>query len=438
MMTTPDQQREWYSALFRDFERGLNGSSALPVHAARKEAFASFVRTGFPTVRHEEWRFTDVSPIAKTPFETVHTRPQPAVDRAAIQEHVRGFANVVVLLDGRYHPECSRVTDLPSAVRVEGLAAAIKRSAPEIAQHLGKYATAGESPFAALGAAFLDDGVLIVVPDGVAVEAPLHIVCLTSKREQPTLVHPRVLLVAGRESRCSVLESYASLGAAPTLTNATTEIVVGDNASVEYDKLQREHGGGYHVATFQARLGRDSRLHSTNVTFGAALARNTMTAVLGGEGGEATLNGLYLGSGTQLIDNHTAIDHAKPHCASHELYKGILAERSRGVFNGKIIVRPDAQKTDAKQTNKNLLLTDEAAIDTKPQLEIYANDVKCTHGATIGQLEEDALFYLRSRGIPRDDARAMLIYAFASDVVDRVASDALRGELRDLIHLHLP
>jgi Fe-S cluster assembly protein SufD len=239
--------------------------------------------------------------------------------------------------------------------------------------------------------------------------------------------------VAGENSQCTVVESYAGVPEQIYLTNAVTEVVLAENAVVDHYKVQRESVKAYHIATLQVQLGRTSNFSSHYIGFGGALVRNDANAVLGAEGGECTLNGLYRATDRQLTDNHTSIDHAMPHCNSHEIYKGILDGHARGVFNGKIFVRLDAQKTDAKQTNQTLLLSKDAQINTKPQLEIFADDVRCTHGATIGQLSDEALFYLRTRGIPEDQARSLLTYAFAGDIVSRIKVEAIRAQLDQIL-----
>jgi Fe-S cluster assembly protein SufD len=246
-------------------------------------------------------------------------------------------------------------------------------------------------------------------------------------------VQPRNLILAGPGASAKILESYVSLGSAAQVTNAVTELVLDPDANVEHCRIQQENDRSFHIATVQARQGRDSRWLSHSIAVGARLARNHVNTVLDGTGAEGVLNGLYLGRDEQLIDHHTVVDHATPHCESHEYYHGILADKSHGVFNGKILVRKDAQKTNAKQTNRNLLLSDSAAIDTKPQLEIFADDVKCTHGATVGQLSEEALFYLRARGIGLENARRMLIRAFASDMVDRIGLPSVRAALEEML-----
>jgi Fe-S cluster assembly protein SufD len=287
-----------------------------------------------------------------------------------------------------------------------------------------------------LNTAFLKDGAFIYIPDGVNLEESVHLLFVATGAE-PFLISPRNLVVIGKGSQTSIVESYVSLTDSQYLTNAVTEAAVGDGAVLEHDKLQDESIKAFHVAMIHARLGAKTTFTSNSIALGGAIVRNNVTALLDAEGSECTLNGLSLGTAAQLIDNHTTIDHAKPHCASHELYKAILDGKSRGVFNGKIFVRPQAQKTDAKQTNKTLLLSDEATIDTKPQLEIFADDVKCTHGATVGQLDAEQLFYLRSRGIDETAARDILTFAFASDVVSRVHVDPLRGQLEAVIHQRL-
>ncbi|HVB37990.1 MAG TPA: Fe-S cluster assembly protein SufD, partial [Vicinamibacterales bacterium] len=288
--------------------------------------------------------------------------------------------------------------------------------------------------FPALNTAFFADGAFVLLPPHTILDAPIHLLFITvadRARTEAVMTHPRVLLVAGEDSQARIIESYAGTPGATYFTNALTEVSLGEHAVVEHCRVQRESDAAFHVGLMHVNGRRSSTFTSHAFALGGALVRNEIAAVMGGEGMECTLNGLYLATGRQLVDNHTTIDHATPHCSSHEIYKGVLAGRARGVFNGKIIVRPDAQKTDAKQTNRALLLSDDAVIDTKPQLEIFANDVKCTHGAAIGQLDDDAVFYLRSRAIGEQDARTMLIHAFAGEVLDRVHIEPVRAQLRD-------
>jgi Fe-S cluster assembly protein SufD len=323
-------------------------------------------------------------------------------------------------------------------VTVNSLAEAIARDPDSLQPHLGRHTKLAGRPFAALNTALFEDGALVSVADNLVVDEAIQLVFVSTVTPAPAVSHPRVLIVLGRNSQAKVVETFAAIGPARGFTNAVTEVVVGDGSVVDHYRLQRESQTSFHIGHTQFELGRSSRSSSHSLAFGGLISRHDAVAVLGDEGADCTLNGLYLADGLQLVDNHTEIDHAMPHGTSHELYKGILDGRARGVFNGRIRVRPDAQKTDARQTNKTLLLSGEAQVNTKPQLEIFANDVKCTHGATIGQLSEDALFYLRTRGIGVEDARSLLVRAFATDVTSRIALGPVREELDRLLAARLP
>jgi Fe-S cluster assembly protein SufD len=322
------------------------------------------------------------------------------------------------------------------------LAAALHQQRELVEKHLAKYARFTHAPFAALNTAFVDDGLFLYLPRGTVLREPLHLVYVTVGGAEPIVCYPRTLIICESNTQATVVQSYVDgpEGDGANFTNAVTEIVLGPNARLEHCKVQRQNTRAFHFDTLQVQHSGDSSFASQAVTLGGGLVRNEIYAVLGGEGCECTLNGLYAAGGTQHIDNRTSIDHAKAHCASHELYKGVLDGKARGVFNGKIFVREDAQKTDAKQTNKTLLLSDDAVINTKPQLEIFADDVKCTHGATIGQLASEAIFYLRSRGIGFEQARAILTYAFADDILQHIPVAPLRQELESffLAKQHLP
>jgi Fe-S cluster assembly protein SufD len=353
----------------------------------RETAFQSFARLGFPTTHDEEWRFTNVAPIARSYF-------------------TKGLA-------------AGQITGLTGGAQAGTL--------EEARHHLGRLAVFDRNAFVALNTAFLENVVVIRIPHGAVIQEPIQI---TYNGVAGQVTHPRVLIVVGADAHCTIVESYA--GAGNYFTNAVTEIVAGDRAVVDHYKIQRESLEAFHVATLAAQLGRSANFTSHSISLGGALVRNDVNVVLS-EGTEATINGLYIVNGTQHIDNHTSIDHVKPHGTSHELYKGILDDQARAVFNGRIIVRQDAQKTDSKQTNKNLVLSDDAVIDTKPELQIWADDVRCTHGATIGQLDAESLFYLQSRGIGKQQARALLTYAFAQDIVDRIKIPALRDSLERIL-----
>jgi Fe-S cluster assembly protein SufD len=343
----------------------------------------------------------------------------------------------LVFVDGHVSKRLSTIGALPKGVRIEDLASAIRATSPAVSAHLARYASVEENSFTALQTAFLQDGAFIHVPNGLVLEEPIHILFLATRRPVPVISSPRVLIVVGDDCRLSIVESYVGLTEGVYFTNLVSEVVIGERSVLEHDKLQMESPAAFHVGGTWFRQGAKSSITSNTINLGGSLVRNTVSAVFAGEYAECTLNGLSVGTGSQLIDNHTAIDHAVPNCASHELYKAILDGKSRGVFNGKIFVRKDAQKTDAKQTNRTLLLSDDATIDTKPQLEIFADDVKCTHGATVGQLDENQVFYLRSRGIDETAARDILTFAFASDVIGRVHVEPLRAQLDGILHQRL-
>jgi Fe-S cluster assembly protein SufD len=395
---------------------------------------------GFPTLEDEDWKYTSVAPIAKSEFRLANGSRLPGLSVDQLQRITFGEmeCSYLVFLNGTFLPEVSRLRPLPEGVRVGSLAQALQAEPGRVQPYLARHASYDRQSFVALNTAFLRDGAFVHVSRRKVVEEPIHLIFVTDGNGSATVSHPRNLILADEGSQVAVVESYVSLKESSYLTNAVTEVIASDGAVVEHCKLQRESERAYHVATVQAHLSRSARFASHSISLGGGLVRNDVNMVLDGEGIECVLNGLYLAQGSQHIDNHTFIDHAKPHCASREFYKGVLSGRSHGVFNGKILVRKDAQKTDAKQTNKNLLLSEEALVDTKPQLEIYADDVRCTHGATIGQLDEDALFYLRSRGLGHEDARSLLIHAFASDLIGRIPVKPVRTGLECLLMTRLP
>ena len=403
----------------------------------RGKAMGAFERLGFPTTRDEDWRFTNVQPVVEARFVTGASSAdvQPAQVWPYLVPGVVG--PVAVFVDGRLSAKLSHFVSLPAGTFLGGLDAAVESNAGQIERHLAAHAPFDLRAFTSLNTALFSDAAVLAVPAGAVLEEPIQLVFLASA-DAARATHPRGLILAGENSQVRVIETYASLGSAHFFTNAVTELVAAPGAVVDHYRLQRESDHGYHVGLTQFRVSRSSSVSSHSVTLGGLISRHDAVAVLAEEGADCTLNGVYLADGRRLVDNHTEIDHAMPHGTSHEVYKGILAGRARAVFNGKIRVRPDAQKTDAKQTNKTLLLSDEAQINTKPQLEIFANDVKCTHGATVGQLSEDALFYLRARGIGRDEARALLVKAFASDVVSRMKLEPVRTLLDDLLDQRLP
>jgi Fe-S cluster assembly protein SufD len=404
--------------------------------ALRREAMDRFRELGFPTTRNEDWHFTSVTPIAERPFKPAPVRATPAPAPANIAGLLIDAADWhrMVFVNGRYEASLSSFAGLPADVRVTTLAEALKESPEFVAEHLGRLAGSGRHTFTALNTALAQDGVVVHVPGGEVVEEPLHIVHVTDASAAGAGIHPRLLVVVEPLSRLSLVESYVCLGspAAAYFTNTVAEIEIGNGARVDHYKIQREHLDAFHVGTTQVRQGRDSVYHSFSFASGAALSRTNVYTKLAGENAEARLNGLYLLDGTQHADHQTFVEHLSPACASRELYKGILDGASHGVFNGKVYVDPVAQKTDGKQTNHALLLSEQARVDTKPQLEIFADDVKCTHGATVGRLDQGALFYLKSRGLGAENARALLTYAFAAEALETIEIDALRDGLEAL------
>jgi Fe-S cluster assembly protein SufD len=404
---------------------------------ARRSAADAFGRTGIPTTRDEEWRVTNVAPIADTPFAPAPLATVSSGEAARFL--VPGLAGpVLVFVNGRYAAELSAPGLQAAGLTVSTIADALERDPESLEPWLARHSDSATFPFAALNTALFEDGALITLADNTVADLPIQVVFLSTVTPAPAMSAPRVLVVLGRNSQARLVETFGSLGPTSGFTNAVTEVIVGDGSVLEHYRIQLESESAFHMGHTGFYLGRSSRSSSHAFAFGGRIARHDALAVLGDEGAECTLNGFYLAGGNQLIDNHTDIDHARPHGTSHELYKGILGGRARGVFNGRIRVRPDAQKTDAKQTNKALLLSDEAQINTKPQLEIFANDVKCTHGATVGQLSQDALFYLRTRGIGLEDAKSLLVRAFAADLTSRIALEPVRAELDRLLAARLP
>ena len=425
---------EWERARPRWQRNG--GGDLLQTRAA---ALRHFTTLGFPTTRHEEWRFTSVAPIAERAFAMDHA-PAPAVSASDVDPLRLPITPSVelVFVNGRYVAELSRSGALPGQSRAESLSSAL-HAGHDVAPRLASPVWAERHPFVALNMAFLDDGAWIEVPTGTVIEQPIHLVFLarTDSADGPLMSHPRVLITVGTNSQASVVETYAGADESRYFTNTVTDIEIAENAVLDHYKLQYESAAAFHVGATHVRAQRSATYRSHSISLGGSLVRNDVIAVLGGEGVECTLNGLYTADAQRLVDNHTTIDHAQPHCASREIYKGILAEHARGVFNGKIIVRPDAQKTDAKQTNRALLLSEDAQINTKPQLEIFAKDVKCTHGAAVGQLDDEALFYLRSRGLGDAVARRMLIHAFAADVLNHLPIEPVRVRIEQRLQEQL-
>ena len=393
----------------------------------RHGAIAEFEARGFPTMKDEDWHFTNVAPIAERIFKPARKGgavPDEVVSRLS---HGQDW-HTLVFVNGRLDAVASH-TGLPSGVTVRNLRDAIEGDDGILQRHLGKLASADSASFTALNAAFAYDGAVIRIAPDAAVQKPIHLLFISDARAEGTAVHTRNLVFAERHSQCTVIESYVSVGGDAYFTNAVTEVYMSDGARLSHYKLQTESRNAFHVGTIQVHQARGSRYESFSFATGARLSRTNVYTTLAGDAAEVVMNGLYMVDGAQHVDHQTRIEHVAPNCPSHELYKGILDGRSHGVFNGKVYVHPEAQKTDGKQSNNNLLLSDQARVDTKPQLEIFADDVKCTHGATVGRLDETALFYMRSRGIGPSEARRLLTYAFAADVLEKIELEPLREAL---------
>ena len=425
--------KDWYLSNFGEFEKRLNGGKENPIHLKRKAALSNFSKLEFPTVRDEEWKYTSIAPLLKHNF--VPGYEEKKVSKAYIKSLLFNEAehSLIVFINGRYSAESSDLLNLPKGVIAGSIAKEIENKNEVLFKHFGKYADPQTHIFTALSTAYTDDGAFIYVPAGKIVEEPIHIIFITDAGKEKILTQPRNLFVVGENSQVTIIEHYVGNDDEIYFTNSVTEIVAEKNAVVDHIKLQEESKKAFHIARMEVDQERSSNFSSHLISTGADLTRNDFNAKFNGEGGECTLNGLYLIGGTQLFDAHTLMDHAMPHCNSHEHYKGILDDKSRGVFNGKIIVRKDAQKTNAFQENNSILLSDEALVNTKPQLEIFADDVKCSHGATIGQMDDEAKFYLKSRGIGEESSNAILLHAFASDVITSIKIELVRNYIEKII-----
>jgi Fe-S cluster assembly protein SufD len=431
MTTAVKETQDIYLQRFQELEKRAAGrQSPAWLKTLRTDSIRAFAGLGFPTTHLEDWKYTNVQPIAGTAFQPARREANAELAGKLARSPLFKGCSRLVFVNGFFAQELSSLNNFPAKAQVTSLAEALTKAPAPLEEHLGRYADFKQHAFVALNTALTEDGAYVEIPKGLVVESPIQLLYVSTSLAQPHAAHPRNLIVVGQEGQVKVIETHLSLDAGAYFTNAVTEIVAGENSSVDYVKLQQESPAAYHVATVVAHQARSATVETNSIALGALLGREELIAVLAGEGAEALLRGLYVTDGRQLMDNHTTIDHAQPHCSSREFYKGVLDGKSTGVFNGKIIVRPDAQKTDSKQSDKNLLLSEDAVINTKPQLEIFADDVKCTHGATIGQIDAEAIFYLRSRGIGLEEARNLLVVAFAGEIIDRVKFQPLRDRLR--------
>ena len=432
-MTQAPAKLDTYEADFQLTRTERAASSPAWLTELGDQAWSSFSQLGFPTARrgNERWKYTNVAPVARAGFR-LSRGLTPDIDSRLISE-VDGSWTRLVFVDGRFSKALSAVNSTSSGALVANLGDAINSGASNVEQYMAKHADFQDDGFTALNTAFLNDGAFVYLPDGVEAESPIHLIFVTTDRDQPRACHPRTLIVIGQNARATVVESYFGTAAGPadaqSFTNAVTEIVIGDGAEVDHYRLLMENPLGFYVGTSRVSQGRDSAFSSASFALGTTLARNDFEVLLDGPGSSCTLNGLYLTTEGQHMDNLISIDHAKPYTSSKLTYKGILDGKSRAVFGGQVLVRKDAQKVTAYQTDKNLLLSEQAEVDSKPSLLIYADDVQCGHGATAGHTDEDSLFYLRSRGLDSETANRMLVHAFAREIIEMVKLEPLREYL---------
>ena len=435
MAQRPPTQESTYLETFKTLQRNGHAQDPAWVRMLRDQAMLRFSDLGFPVNRrgNEEWKYTNVGPLARVSFRPAAARAK--LQRTELERHSLGdsVTHRLVFVDGNYVEEFSSVAALPAGVRVVNFKEAMASSPTLLREHLAQHASGEADAFVALNTAFIHHGAFVHIPDGIRVAEPVLLLFLSTARDEDTVSHPRVLVVTGKESEATLIESYASLADARHFVNAVAEVVVGQNSTLRYYTIQQQSEQAFHVTNTQAVLGRDASLSSVNVDLGGGLVRHNLNVLMGAEGARCTLNGLYMTTRSQHVDNQVIIDHAKGHTTAKELYKGILDGKSRTVFHGSIIVREGARKVDADQSDKNLLLSDQAEADTKPAFWIYCDDVKCTHGASCGQIDEEALFYMRSRGIGEREARGFLVQGFVSEIINSIEYALYRTHVDGLV-----
>ncbi len=435
--------KEKFITGFKLFETSLNGTKQLPVHNIRREAIAFFEQTGFPSMKNEEWKYTNVEPLLKEDF---HFAKKGEID-AGFAEKIKSFfidgldCYRIIFVNGFYNPLLSTLPKTDSKVTVTNFAEALKKHYEWIEPYFARYANYKSDGFSAVNAAFAADGLFVHLSDKAVVDKPVHFLFISDKNQEKAFAQPRNLIIAGKHAQAVLIESHHAIGQQFSLTNSVSEIILDENAVVDHYIIQHLESEGASqsslIHTTQTVLSHDSKYNAYTVSLSGSFVRNNLNILLQSTGCETHLYGLYLPKEKEFMDNHTLVDHIASNCFSNEYYKGVMSDQSRAVFNGKVMVRTDAQKTNAYQTNKNILLSDEASVYTKPQLEIFADDVKCSHGATTGQLDEEALFYLKTRGISDASARAMLTLAFAEDVISNIKPEPLRKQLETWIEKRL-
>ncbi len=435
-MMQSSKEIEKYLTDFRAFEN--NGAAQAPawLKELRADAIGKFSELGFPTTKLEDWRFTNILPLTKVPFSHASKKDLPEVRPTDIGKFIIGGAStsLLVFVNGYFSNKLSNLSSIPKEVAAGNLAELVGAYGEQIRHHLGKHLSLQSHPFAALNTAFIHDGAFVYVPKDCKVASPIQLLFISvATKDGSAVSYPRNLIIVGEKASATFVESYIALSEDVYFSNSVTEMFVEKESAVDFVKIQHESEKAYHVGTMQVEQAGHSRFTAFSLALGASIARNDINIAINGEQCETMLDGLYITANNQLIDHHTFIDHTQPNCSSREIFKGIVTGKSRSVFNGKIFVRKEAQKTDSKQTNKNLLLSDTAIVDTKPQLEIFADDVKCTHGATVGSLDAASLFYVKSRGIGEEAARALLTVGFASEVTNYINDESVRKHVDALI-----
>lgn len=436
MVAEATTEKSNYAGMFAAHSARLAGGAASWLRLMRESAMERFEQLGFPTTFEEDWKYTSLAEISRQHFEAGFDSESIRLDAQQLEpfSYAEARGSQLVFVNGAYNRDLSALEALPQGVIAENLSDALKgERAQTLRERLARYADYNQHSLTALNTAFISEGAFLLIPKGVRVETPIHLLFLTVPQSAPTVSFPRVLIIAEAGSEATVIESYASLGDGRYWTNAVVEIALGEGARLEHYKAQRESLQSFHTATTQVELGKASSFDTTTITLGAELSRHNINVMMRARGAECHVDGLYMVSTGQHTDTHSLIDHAEPYCTSRQLYKGILDGKSRAVFNGKVFVHEGALQTDAQQTNRNLLLSNEARVDTKPQLEIFADDVKCAHGATVGQLEEEELFYLISRGLRPELAQNLLTYGFAEEVVNKIKVESIKAELDETV-----
>ena len=405
----------------------------------RQSAFNIFQESGFPNTKNEDWKYTDVKPIARNVFSNI-TGNNIAISDNGLEANL--FKNLecinLVFINGTYSEKHSNIKNISDKTMIKNMANALVNDENSLKKHMAQYARADSGSFEALNIAFIQDGAYINIPANTNIEKPINITYISTGNLNKFATHPRNLILLGENSNATVIENYVGNGDINYFTNSVTEIVLLQGSTLKHYKIQQESSDAFHIANLNTSQSKDSHFESHSISVGGALVRNNINASLDEEGAEIIMNGLYITENTQHVDNHTRVDHLKPHTHSRQNYRGVLNGKSRGVFNGKVVVHPQAQKIEAYQNNANLLLSNDSEIDTKPELEIYADDVKCTHGATVGQLDDNMLFYLRSRAVDEQTAKNLLTYAFADEVINNISSKPIKNKLEHLIISRLP